>query len=252
MRIFPALIVVAILTALVAGPILTDLSLTQYFSSIQTYLYPVLVSLLYTFSQNLPGVLMAESYPVNQINVSLWTLPVEFSAYLLTPIIVIFFKKRANLLLILLILFLSYYSITLFEYFSASLIQVPWLLTAFFLGSVFYLKKVSFNQFEQIIIASLFFAAIFFPVLVPIATTLFALAILDLALRFGVKEKKIKNDLSYGVYIISFPIQQLFVFLFSPAPVVLFLITLLFVLPLAYLSWHLIEQPALRLKPQIN
>lgn len=251
LRIFPALIAVSILTAFIVGPILTDLTLKEYFSSIHTYLYPVLVSLLYTFSQSLPGVLVGEPYPINQVNVSLWTLPIEFSAYLLTPAALLIFKKRANLLLILLILFLSYYSITLFKYFDSALVQVPWLLAAFFVGSVFALKNISFNKIEQLIIFGLFFGSVFLPVLVPAATILFALMILDLALRFGSKEKTIKNDLSYGTYIISFPIQQVLFLLFNPAPIGLFLMTLIFVLPLAYLSWQLIEKNALRLKPKI-
>jgi peptidoglycan/LPS O-acetylase OafA/YrhL len=252
LRIFPALIAIALLTAFLVGPLLTDLSPGEYFSSIQTYLYPVLVSLLYTFKQTLPGVLTNQEYPVNQINVSLWTLPVEFAAYLLTPLVLMIFKKRSTLLLLLLLLFLMAYSVSIFQYFDVWFIQIAWLWAAFFLGSVFYLKNMTLNYFYQIALLILILASVIFPVLVPATTILFALILLDIALKYGSNKESIKVDLSYGIYIISFPVQQLVVFFIDPGPIILFLISLLIVAPLAYLSWNLIEKRALRLKPRID
>jgi peptidoglycan/LPS O-acetylase OafA/YrhL len=57
------------------------------------------------------------------------------------------------------------------------------------------------------------------------------------------------GDYSYGIYIICFPIQQSLVAL-DPAltPASLFAISFPAVLALAMLSWHFIEQPALRQK----
>lgn len=59
-----------------------------------------------------------------------------------------------------------------------------------------------------------------------------------------------RNDLSYGVYVYAFPVQQLLVLLgaarlgWFAAATACFLLTL----PLAWLSWTLIERPALQLK----
>jgi len=62
----------------------------------------------------------------------------------------------------------------------------------------------------------------------------------DIRARFG--------DLSYGLYVYSFPIQQsLIVWLGSKMPAtVLTLLVLVVCSPLAYFSWHLVERPMLR------
>ena len=61
-----------------------------------------------------------------------------------------------------------------------------------------------------------------------------------------------RNDLSYGVYIYGWPVQQLLVLHFSwMSPVFNALAALAIVLPVAYLSWRLVEKPALRLKDRV-
>ena len=57
------------------------------------------------------------------------------------------------------------------------------------------------------------------------------------------------GDYSYGVYIYGWPLQQTIVFL-SPGISVpaMLLLSAAAALPLAVLSWHVIEQPALQLK----
>lgn len=57
------------------------------------------------------------------------------------------------------------------------------------------------------------------------------------------------GDLSFGAYLYSYPVQQLLYHVWPEmAPMANFLLTLLLVLPLAALSWRMIEEPALRLK----
>lgn len=57
------------------------------------------------------------------------------------------------------------------------------------------------------------------------------------------------GDLSFGLYLYSYPIQQLICHV-APAlhPLVHFALSLAFALPLAHLSWRMIEQPCLLLK----
>ena len=64
------------------------------------------------------------------------------------------------------------------------------------------------------------------------------------AARFG--------DLSFGIYLWAWPVQQLTMRLLGPGTSyeVLLPTSLACVLPLAWLSWHLVELPALRLKPR--
>lgn len=59
------------------------------------------------------------------------------------------------------------------------------------------------------------------------------------------------GDLSYGIYLWAWPVQQLgVVWLTNDAPYLLLLaVSLAGVVPLAWLSWHFVESRALRLKP---
>ena len=57
------------------------------------------------------------------------------------------------------------------------------------------------------------------------------------------------GDYTYGIYIFSFPIQQIIISLnLANTAVQLFFLTLLAVIPLSILSWHFIEKKMLRLK----
>jgi peptidoglycan/LPS O-acetylase OafA/YrhL len=68
------------------------------------------------------------------------------------------------------------------------------------------------------------------------------------------KRLRLRTDLSYGVYIYAFPIQQLLVIggLASLNPFVFAIIAAIATLPLAMLSWFLVEKPALSLKHRLK
>jgi peptidoglycan/LPS O-acetylase OafA/YrhL len=64
---------------------------------------------------------------------------------------------------------------------------------------------------------------------------------------------KIKNDISYGIYLYGWPVAQVLIYLcvskginLHVAP--LFAGTFVITLIIAYASWKIIEQPALKLK----
>jgi peptidoglycan/LPS O-acetylase OafA/YrhL len=60
------------------------------------------------------------------------------------------------------------------------------------------------------------------------------------------------GDLSYGIYIYAFPVQQTLIWLLGKRLSwnVVFVLTLLCTAALAFASWHLVEKRALRLKPK--
>jgi peptidoglycan/LPS O-acetylase OafA/YrhL len=82
-RIFPALIVVIVLTTFLIGPIATRLALNDYFTSSQTWTYLTNVTLVASY--DLPGVFDANPRPV--VNGALWTLGPEFLCYLAVMIL---------------------------------------------------------------------------------------------------------------------------------------------------------------------
>ncbi|UXA08037.1 acyltransferase [Mycobacterium sp. SMC-2] len=65
---------------------------------------------------------------------------------------------------------------------------------------------------------------------------------------------RLRTDLSYGVYIYAFPTQQLLAVcgLAALHPAVFFLIAALATLPLAALSWFVIEKPSMSLKRRLR
>ena len=68
------------------------------------------------------------------------------------------------------------------------------------------------------------------------------------------KRLRLGTDLSYGVYIYAFPIQQLLVIcgLAFLNPIVFAIIAAIATLPLAALSWFLVEKPAISLKSRLK
>lgn len=82
LRLLPALIVVAFVTAFALGPAVTTLGLGAYLADPVPYLYAFRTSVLVPIAGTLPGVFTDNPFP-NAVNGSLWTLPVEALAYVM-------------------------------------------------------------------------------------------------------------------------------------------------------------------------
>ena len=260
-RIFPALIVLVLLSAFVVGPVFTTLSVSEYFTHPQTwqYLKNALLSPVYA----LPGVFTDCPYP-NAVNGSLWTLPVEFFMYLLLPPLALLFKRLGSVkwgmgACAVLTLAAAILQTTLFPTARLVIYGTNWfdllpLLPYYFIGSFF-----SFSETRKYLNLQMATVLLVLAVLVPGYTVYNELAVVIalpyFILSFSLAPRPLfskwfaKSDYSYGLYLYGFVIQQILYALIKPVTVgvlpmalLSFAVTLVF----AVLSWHLIEKNAQR------
>jgi peptidoglycan/LPS O-acetylase OafA/YrhL len=260
LRIFPALWLVVILSIGILGPVLTTVSLAEYFSAADTWRY--LTTAILIPRNVLPGVFETNPFP-HVINGSLWTLPVEFLCYITVAAAGLLREKQKGfplgLVLVMTVLLATYAPLLVGARFSPhfEMLAIFWwgALYAYFTAGPW--RALKNKQWELLALA---IALLIFALLGPrsaerLAITLFAMAAVFLAQRtdLGARLTDRIGDLSYGIYIYAFPVQQLVVYWLGASGKSLaemFLASSVITLALAYLSWHLVERQALRFKPR--
>ncbi len=261
LRIFPALIVCVVLTALVLGPFVSQLPVGEYFTSTVLPIYLAKTLSLATGSAPLPGVFDDLPMP-GIVNSSLWTLKFEVLCYAglaLAGTAGLFNSAYRTAVAALLAAFLvAIYAIDPQNFTEHSFTDnVRYFALYFGTGTLIYILR------DKLVIAGVAlvpFAAVFVIALgtrfAELATAmLLGYAIVWAASKpFGpLRAFCNKIDLSFGVYIYAGPIQQA---LLDGAPglhpVAISLAAFAFVLPLAMLSWILIEHPALKLRTNVR
>ena len=254
LRIFPALIVCVLLTALVLGPLFTHGSLIHYFTDTQLPVYVLKTLMLVTGSAPLPHLFQNQALP-DMVNVSLWTLKYEVLCYAGLGLIgyagLINQRLRpfttALLAVVVLTIFIgrpkpleTYTFIDNLRYFALY----------FYAGVLAYLLRQYLRIVGWVLIPlGAGFVALLGTRFGELAGCLFlGYATLWVAtFRFGpLRAFANDNDYSYGLYIFAGPIQQLVVSLLPDygATAVSFH-ALSLALPLAVFSWELIERPAI-------
>ncbi|HAG78895.1 MAG TPA: acyltransferase [Pseudomonas sp.] len=253
-RIFPALIVATLLTILLIGPLATELPLAEYFSTGRTWQY--LSNLLLWIQFDLPGVFASNPFP-STINGSIWTLPFVMAMDL--SLIALGLTGQFNRTVIL----MGFTTLT-----TVHLILLPQLgvlsqsvLNLFCLGMFFY-AGVALYLYRQHVPLTWKIALPLLALMVSSANTALWPLMLGVGLpylvifaahldiprltRFGKY-----GDFSFGIYIFSFPLQQLMMLWIGPDQLSLGAFVALSYaasLVIGVISWHLIEKPALRLK----
>jgi peptidoglycan/LPS O-acetylase OafA/YrhL len=257
-RIFPALFVVVLVTMLALGPALTVRPLASYFADPDVYRYAknaITLSVRY-----LPGVLGPDGRPII-VNGALWTLYFEVLSYLALALMCVLRRLRPEAFLILfLAAYAIYVSVTLDREIAAAMpdrfVTFIGLFVYFAAGAALfacreylpYSKGLAFGALALVVIA---LPVGMGPVVLPICLP-YVIVVCGLSRPVGVSF--VKQDLSYGLYLIHAPVLVTLIVMcpFVKTWWMAAAIALPVTMVLSYLSWTYIEAPVLRHKKVIS
>jgi peptidoglycan/LPS O-acetylase OafA/YrhL len=252
LRIFPALIM-ANLVCIAGGCFITSLSLKDYLFTKETWTYLIKNSTLVTNQFYLPGVF--GNLKDKTVNASLWTIliAVEFYVVLCLGAYFIVIKRWLYLCCFFLFEAVRIYMTVLND------MHVPGLDlhaifnfgTYFYLGSLFYVfeDNVRFKWFYANILMAIALATVYTFLEAITLSIFFAYCFIIIGTSKAVVNLK-GYDLSYGIYLYTFPIQQLIVqaFGYSINPWILVVVSAVAATITGFLSWTFIEKPLLKKK----
>lgn len=263
LRIWPLLFVVVFVTAFIIGPILSTTSFKRYFLSLDILSFLKNAIFINTYSY-LPGVF--SNHYNHSLNGSLWTLMYEVVCYILVVVISPIWKKKKVLVPIwTVILAVAYYYLTIL---NTSLISSGYILNSirlfmyFSVGMTYYIyaEKIRLSGYAFLVsVIGLALLGWFWDFNIPfVIFGSYIIFFIAFQKKYVARWYEKIGDLSYGIYIMAFPIQQILLDLMGHPteyyktmtmdPYINMVVTLIIVLPLSYLSWHFIESPCLKLK----
>ena len=258
-RIMPGYVAVILFSAFF-GFWLSNLKLSEYFTfALVKYVFWNLLFLNF-MHPTLPG-LFAQS-PTPYVNAPLWTLKIEVGYYLLFPLIYGIGRRVGFLtwFAILFILSTGYYlsmialaNKTGLHQYSVLAAQLPGQLRFFLAGALVASRHHMFAETRPrvtlAVLASGVSGILYFGGLSALYPVLLALAVLSFCLIGPKLGSWLKyGDLSYGIYIVHFPVLQAMKSLgvLDNRQGLLFVVTSALVFSLSALLWHFVESPALR------
>lgn len=262
LRIFPGLAVVALLLWLVAGPLLSSHGPAGYFAQAETWAFPLLILAQIDPQAGLPGV-FADN-PMHEMNSPLWTIRYELLAYLAAGFLAaIGLFGRASIILALFVgtaAFSVAHMIQPWDGIGAATINASARFGgAFMAGAAFFAlrDRIALTPLGCLLAVLIAYAlkdtpaAMIAGQLAMGYVTLWA-GFLRIPGRIGEAVREVE-DVSYGVYILHWPIGQM-VLAVNPAAGTLMIFTVM--VPAALLAgWLLriwVEKPALALKPRLH
>ncbi|NIF46976.1 acyltransferase [Enterobacter sp. Ap-1006] len=252
-RIYPAFFVVVVISATVIGPLVSTLSLSDYFSSNEVWLY-ISKTLRLNIQYLLPGVFNNNALPA--INGSIWTIPMEVKAYLylmLTYLLSMVFGHYKKYFIAFISIVIIAEPFTPFKgvFLAKTDVIGIYLLYPFFsIGCLLALFKENIKTHHLLLISvSSLIAFIVFSKSELNRTFCFhlfsSLFLIYIASTPLIKKIKINNDISYGVYLWAFPAQQLIASAYPHSPYINMIIAFILSSILGLISFHVIENPSM-------
>lgn len=253
-RIFPALVLVVIVTTFVIGPIVTEFSTADYFASPRSWNYLTNVTLFASY--DLPGVFL--DHPKTAVNGSLWTLGLEFMCYLgilavglAVRLVSPSLRKHAPTLIIALIT-IALALLALRSPHNSAAATSAAAMTFFAIGAAISHaapnRPLPFGPLIVLVPGWLLLSDLFPNAALLLAWLVLPYTVLTLGLRStpGIRRAGRCGDFSYGIYLWGFPVQQVFVGLAPNAPLWFHIASVAVVAgAIAVVSWHLVERRAL-------
>lgn len=259
LRLFPALLFILVLTVLLA-PMVYE-SAIPYWKNRSVLTYVPQNMTLFFLQSKIEGVFENNPYK-GTINGSLWTICYEFSMYIMVSLL-FFIRKKSFLKIAVFLLFVSSFALSVFypNFLHGWLSKMAlnslhfYDLMCFFTGGMLltYLN-ISSKKLENLLIIGAFVVVISSIYLnIFNYTCYFTLPTLIILIgkrstMYINKVGDVLGDISYGIYIYSFPIQQALMYFFKLDTVPLMVFSLLLSFVMGYLSWHLVEKKALGYK----
>lgn len=258
-RIYPALCVEVLVSALLIGPLLTSVPLRDYFSSPTFYAY--LLNATGDIHYELPGLFQDNPYP-KIVNMQLWTVPYELGCYISLSVLALLGIKRFRWLapVATALLLLAYFAARIIVKKEWALIAIggglpgPLLIACYLSGVALYLYKDRLPWSRSLCAGSGVLSALLFG-FIPFGDFVAAPVVAYFTVSFGVTNPRKLGvlqgaDYSYGVFLYGFVIQQALAGAFPWARE--WWINILVCVPaaigLAALSWHFVEKPVLGLR----
>jgi peptidoglycan/LPS O-acetylase OafA/YrhL len=260
LRIVPGLVAMLVVVVLVLGPLFTNLPLNEYLADGRTWEYLIRNSVpAARMAFELPGVFEQNPYQ-HSVNGSLWTLPFEVRMYVLLALLWVIAhwsrwpQAHAFKTLILVGMVLSGGHVLASHVAGAAVSEWSALTFMFLSGASFYAfrqrVRLSWPRLLGVLVIwvlTLPYPALFFPIYM--LTVGYVLLFVAYVPRGVLRRYNRFADISYGMYIYAFPAQQALIACMpgASAAAVIFMSTAV-TIPLAVLSWHLVEKRCLAFK----
>ncbi len=257
MRLVPPLCVTMLITILLIGPLITTLSMHEYFNGLANWFYRAIKISMKDMHFTLPGVFSTNHYP-DIVNGSLWTLPQEMRLYLWLFLLVQLGATRNRYLLLATSAgIFSLYFMRSYQIETALGLTEEWLEKAhnillvhlyFFLG--FLVAQLAHWLPVRWRYSPLLVVTVVCLQRTPLHDLSIAVLVGYLVLLAAYRSGNFFHlynklgDYSYGTYLYAFPIQQILV---AEFPRLNFTELVLYATPVtlccAVTSWHLLEKP---------
>lgn len=269
LRIYPPLVVALLLCSFVMGPLFTTMPVSDYLRHEDTWLHPLYSLRIFMVKATpcLPGV-FSNNPAQCAVNGSLWTIWVEEVFYIGLIALWLVRKKPQLMRWVLILSWIAFIVVLQLAKARWSDMAIPFsrsvqwdyfadLLVYFFSGCLMTLVSWKNTQRNRIILLTAVIVTVIscalgvFPLLGYLLYPVIMVTAGEDCIPFLLKPFKWGNP-SYGLYIYSYPLQQMLIQAVMPNASLLLMLSIPLSFVLGYASWHWVEVPFLKLKERVK